>query len=239
MKRILLSTLMVLVLALPVPGALNFNGTTHQVDFGSAASIDDLVTCTFMFIYRPTTVDTTFRYLWRKHTGSAGTSINHNNSDFELDRIYSTTDMFVSSTGDIISANNWYVTFFVDAGAGVAPRIYHALLGSALAEVSYGAQQTPVGTLTTDASATALVGFRDSTSRFIGDIAVVAVWEEVFSLEDCKQQYWRAFPTVNSRVLTHLGFNGTGTQPDWTGSGNSGTVTGTTVTGHAPIPQPF
>ncbi len=238
MKQILLSAFLALALAFPVNSGLNFNAATAQVNFGSAASIDDLATCTFMFIYRPTTVDATFRYLWRKE-GTGTTSINHHDSDLEFERDYSTTPLAASSTGDIISANNWYVTFLVDGGAGVAPRIYHALLGSALAEVSYGGQTTPVGTLTTDAAGSALVGFRDSTRRFIGDIAVVAVWEEVFSLEQCKQQYWRAFTTANSRLLSHLGFNGTGTQADWSGSGNTGAVTAATVTDHAPLPQPF
>ena len=239
MKRFLLSALSSLVLAFPVPGALNFNATTAEVDFGSAASLDDLGPSTWMFIYRPTTVDTTFRYLWRKFISGSGTNINHHDSDLEFSRGYSTTNMVTFSTGDVISANNWYVTFFVDGGAAVAPRIYHAQLGTALAEVSYGTQTTPVGALTTDAAASALVGFRNSTNRFIGDIAVVAVWEEVLSLDQCKQQYWRAFPTANSRLLTHLGFNGTGTQPDWSGNLNTGAVTAATVTDHAPLPQPF
>ena len=219
--------------------ALNFNGTTHQVDFGSAGSLDDLGPCTFMFIYRPTTVDTTFRYLWRKNVGPGGTSINHHDSDLEFIRGYSTTNMIAFSTGDIISAGNWYITFFVDGGVGVAPRIYHAQLGNTLTEPSYAQQDTPVGTLGTDASASALVGLRDSTRRFIGDIAVVSVWEEVLSLDQCKQQYWRAFTTANSRLLTHLGFNGTGTQADWSGNLNTGAVTAATVTDHAPLPQPF
>ena len=238
MKRVLLSALMVLVLAFPVPGALNFNGTTDQVDFGSAASLDDMMPVTFMFIYRPTTLDTTFRYLWWK-LGTGRSYITHHDSDLEFARIYSGTNAFATSTGDILSANNWYVTFLVDGGAAVATRIYHAQLGSALAEVSYGIQDTPTGTLTTDAAGSVLVGFRDSTRRFIGDIAVVAVWEEAFSLDQCIAQYWRVSMTANSQLYSHLGFNGTGTQADWSGKANGGTVTGTTVTSHAPIPQPF
>ena len=93
MKRILLSALLSLTLAFPVPGALNFNATTAEVDFGSAASLDDLAASTYMFIYRPTTVDTTFRYLWRKFQGPGGTNINHHDSDIEFTRVYSTTNM--------------------------------------------------------------------------------------------------------------------------------------------------
>ena len=219
--------------------ALNFNGTTAEVDFGSAASLDDMVPVTLMFIYRPSTVDTTFRYLWRKNVGPGGTNINHHDSDLEFTRNYSTTNMVAFSTGDIISADNWYVSFFVDGGAAVAPHLYHAALGSALAEVSYGTQDTPVGTLGTDASATALVGIRDATRRFIGDIAVVSVWEEALSLGQCKAQYYRVALTANSRLYCHLGYAGTGTQPDWSGNFNSGAVTGATVAPHVPLGPSF
>ena len=238
MKQILLSALLSLTLAFPVPGALNFNATTAEVDFGSAASLDDLGPSTWMFIYRPSTLDATFRYLWRK-SATGATNIEHHDSDIGLSRAYSGTNLSVFSTGDVISAGNWYVSFFIDAGVSVNPRIYHALLGTALAEVSYGSQTAPMGTVTGDAAASVLVGFRDATRRFIGDIAVVAIWEEVLSLDQCKQQYWRAFPTANSRMLTHLGFNGTGTQADWSGNLNTGAVTAATVTDHAPLPQPF
>ena len=239
MKQILLSAFLALALAFPVNSGLNFNATTAEVDFGSAASVDDLGPSTYMFIYRPTTLDATFRYFWRKFQGPGGTNIEHHDSDIGIARIYSTTNMVATSTGDVISAGNWYVSFFVDGGVAVAPRIYHAQLGSALVEVSYAQQDTPVGTLTGDATATVLVGFRDATRRFIGDMAVVAVWEEAFSLDQCKAQYWRAVPTATSVLISQLGFNGTGTQPDWSGNLNTGAVTAATVTDHAPLPQPF
>ena len=220
--------------------ALNFNGTTHQVDFGSAGSLDDLGACTFMFIYRPTTLDTTFRYLWRKFAGPGGTNINHNNSDLEFARVYVTTNLAAISTGNIISASNWYITFFVDGGVGVAPRIYHAQLGNTLTEPSYAQQDTPVGALTTDASATALVGIRDSTRRFVGDIARVAVWDQAFSLKDCRQNYWRFLASPNLHLFCELGYgHGVGSQLDWSGNQNDGTVTGATLIKHPPVLFPI
>jgi hypothetical protein len=33
----------------------------------------------------------------------------------------------------------------------------------------------------------------------------------------------------------HLGANGVGTQPDWSGNANAGTVTGATVSDHVPL----
>ena len=232
-----ISLILLLLLALPCPAALNFNGTTHQVDCGSAASLDDLGPSTWMYVYRPTTLDTTFRYMWRK--AAAGTNINHHDSDLEFTRTYSTTNVDTFSTGDIISANNWYVSFFVDGGAAVAPVIFHAQLGNALAEPSYGTQITPAGTLTSDAADTILIGFRDATRRFVGDIALVVVWEKALSLGEAKDHYHRAHNLLESRLFVPLGFNGTGTQDDWSGDGNTCTVTGATVAEHAPLPQPF
>ena len=218
--------------------ALNFNGTDHQVNFGSNPTLDDLGPSTYMLIYKPTTLDATFRYLYRKFV-SGGTSINHHDSDIECTRVYSGSEMSVVSTGNVISSGNWYISFFVDGGDAVDPHIYHALLGSPLAEVSYGAQDAPSGTLTTDASASVLVGFRDDPRKFIGDISRVAVWEEVCDLAACQRNYWRFLANPNMRLFCELGYgHGTGTQLDLSGNGNDGAVTGAALANHPPMP-PF
>ena len=46
-------------------------------------------------------------------------------------------------------------------------------------------------------------------------------------------------PTTNTLLLSHYGYNGTGTQPDWSGNGHNGTVTGATVADHVPMPPAF
>ena len=216
--------------------ALNFNGIDHQVSFGSPTTLDNLAASTYMFIYKPATLDSTFRYLYRKVVDPGGTNINHHDSDLEFTRGYGITNLVAFSTGDIISSGNCYISFFVDGGASVAPHIYHAQLGSLLTEPSYAQQDTPTGTLDTDASASLLVGFRDSTRRFIGDVSRVAVWAEAFSLADCQMNYWRFLANVNMRLFCELGYgHGTGTQLDWSGNGNDGTVTGAALANHPPI----
>lgn len=207
--------------------SLNFNGATDQVDFGSASSLDDLATATVMFIFRPTTLDATFRYLYRKIDIGAINIVSHDNF-LEFTRVYGTTNLIILSS-TTISINNWYIAFFVDGGAGVAPHLYLAQLGSALAEVSYTTQQTPVGTLTSDAGGSLLVGFRDDPRRFIGDIALISIWTDVLSLNQCSIQYRKPILSVNSKLLCYLGYNGTGSQIDWSGNANNGTVTGTAI----------
>ena len=43
----------------------------------------------------------------------------------------------------------------------------------------------------------------------------------------------------NVKGLYHLGWNGTSTQPDWSGSGNPGTVTSATLADHVPLGPAF
>ena len=217
--------------------ALNFNGATAQVDFGSGSTIDDLATLTIMFVFKATTLDSTFRYLLRKFTvGVGGINVNSHDSILEFTRAYTaqTTNLTaVSST--TISTGTWYIAFFVDGGAAVAPHIYYAAIGNALAEVSYTTQTSPLGTLDTDAAASALVGFRDATRRWVGDISTFAMWAEAMTIGQCREAYYSFYPSANLKVFSHLGYAGTGTQPDWSGHFNTGAVTAATVSPHAPL----
>jgi hypothetical protein len=67
-------------------------------------------------------------------------------------------------------------------------------------------------------------GFIDGTALALADL--VARWERLTN-------------HANSKIFIHLGFAGTGTQPDLSGHGNSGTVTGATVGAHVPLGPMF
>lgn len=205
-----------------------FNGATDQVSYGSAASIDDMDPFTLFFVFRASTLDTTFRYLVRKQP----LNLSLHDSIIECERGYATTSLSaVSST--TISTGIWYALFVVNGGAGVAPHLYLATLGGALAEVSYTTQTTPVGTITTDAANSFVVGFRDATRRFVGDIALAVAWEEVLSIDACRRMLYRPSNTATSRLLSNLGW-GT-TDIDMSGLANNGTPTATTVSNHPPF----
>ena len=61
----------------------------------------------------------------------------------------------------------------------------------------------------------------------------------MLSLAEITQHWMRSQNHANSKVLMHVGYNGTGTQADWSGHGNSGTVTGATVSAHVPLGPQF
>ena len=51
---------------------------------------------------------------------------------------------------------------------------------------------------------------------------------------------WRGIrPVQTLKGWWELGFNGTGTQPDWSGNAYNGTVTGATAAAHVPLDHPF
>ena len=55
------------------------------------------------------------------------------------------------------------------------------------------------------------------------------------ALAEIQRQQFRPHPLASTLVFCMLGYAGTGTQPDWSGNGNNGTVTGATVADHVPL----
>jgi hypothetical protein len=102
---------------------------------------------------------------------------------------------------------------------------------------SYSLQQVGAGTVTDTSVRDFLVGNRDTgVAPHVGSIALVALWDRVMSLDELISQQFRPRVSDGCALFSLLGYNGTGTQPDWSGNGNVGTVTGATVADHAPIP---
>jgi len=102
---------------------------------------------------------------------------------------------------------------------------------------SYTSQNGGEGAQNTDASNSLWVGNNSaSTGQFLeGHVAWLGVWDTNLSVTQLQNLQFKPQITANCVKFTHYGFNGTGTQADWTGIGNDGTVTGATVSAHAPI----
>ena len=79
-------------------------------------------------------------------------------------------------------------------------------------------------------------GFVDA---FVGRIGFFGVWNRAMPLGEIVSHQWCPRKTSGCDALYHLGFNGVAAQPDWSGSGNTGTVTGATVSDHVPLSSPF
>lgn len=131
-------------------------------------------------------------------------------------------------------------TFTTAGGAGEVVNIYLGDLSTVPTECTYGTATDGSGTVTDDSAANLWVGNNPGgTLAWQGRIAGVHFCDRVLTLGEIQRQWMRFDANANSRIISHLGFNGTGTQPDWSGSGNPGTVTGATVANHVPSGAPF
>ena len=226
--------------------SLNFaGGSTDRVDFGSDASLDNMSEFTFMFWAR-WEVFGSLDFLFSKgasddlalHFRFSGIALN----EFAFDRARATTDLFVaqSNTGSHnLQTDTWYCVA-ATAHETNAPHIYSGSLTEIFAEYPYDSQITGSGAFTDDSGSNLIIGNNTGfTQATEGDIAFVQVWDRQLSLAECRANQFRMTPDVDTVAFSHLGYNGTGTQPDWSGNGNSGTVTGAAQSDHVPLGSQF
>jgi len=135
--------------------------------------------------------------------------------------------------------NSWLflVATFDTAGANGDQKLLIGNLTTPPTEPSaYTAQQVGSGTPGETVSPFTFGNNANSTTRvFIGDIAAVSFFNRVLTANEI-YQVWRFNAPLSGRIVqSHYGLLGTGTQPDWSGNGRTGTVTGATVSAHVPL----
>lgn len=130
---------------------------------------------------------------------------------------------------------------FNSAGGDTDQKLLVGDLSTPAAEPSsYTTQRAGSGAASTGGTLSTLVGARFKASRFWpGAIAWGAVWDTALTVAEIQAQQWRSgYPVVqpgNCKLLCHYGANGVSAQPDWSGNGISGTVSGATLTYHVPL----
>ena len=125
---------------------------------------------------------------------------------------------------------------------GVAGHVYTGSLTVSAVERAYGVSVLGTGTQFDDSSNSLVVGNKHAATfnqAFNGRIAFAGIWNRALSLGEIKDQQFYPHKTSGCVLFLHLGFTGTGTQPDWSGNANAGTVTGATVDAHVPLGNPF
>jgi hypothetical protein len=210
----------------------------------TSANLDDLTAVTILMWVYPTAA-TSNRFWFRKDNNPAATNRksarfpaggNLNRVEFVVTR--ATTNASATSATNSVSTNLWqFFAFTYDETDG--PRIFRGTLTSRVVELGYSAGPTVgAGATTTDGS-TLWIGNQQAASpslAFTGRIAAFSyIAKRMTLLELATQQFCFMSAFGDSRVLMQLGYNGTGTQPDWSGNFNSGTVTGATVAPHVPV----
>lgn len=232
--------------------ALTFaGGAADRVDIGAAASLQGLIEFSFLAWINPSALAAT-RFLFGGPWQSASASVLSltvndvsGNMQFQIRR--NTTNGTYTSSSLALTTSAWQCvacTFSDSVGSGKA-HIYKGDLATILAEPTYSANTDGSGTVRTEAGGTYLIGDRNSggaisvNSSFAGSIAVAMFFNRALSLGELKSLQFHPSKLSGCVGYYQLGFDGTSTQPDWSGTGNAGTVTSATQSAHVPLGPMF
>lgn len=226
---------------LPTQGALTFGGaTSDRVNIGSATSLDNMTAITVLCWVYPTTL-TDDRIIVSKYRGASaegwqfglvGTS-----GDLKFYWERAVTDLNYFTTSTPLATNSWRFIAAAINQTGPSANIYSGTLAteSAAATLS-GSSVAGSGAFNSDAARSAMIGNRDATTPnvpFQGRIATVMIVNREMSAGEIKA--WQFRPRIVSGTVGLYHLNGTGTQADWSGNGNAGTVTGASQADHVPL----
>lgn len=228
---------------LPVRPALTFSGSADKLNCGSGSSLDDLNTATVLVWVYPTSLDTAPRRI--AHKGLLGSgfrilSLGTTAGEFRVAVERATVSLTADSTGAPVTTNAWQFLGgqWNTGGGDTDQKLFHGTLTTVVAEVSYSSRTAGSGAPISNASADQIIGNQSNNGNpFPGRIAWMGIWNRVLTLQEIRAQQFRPFckSTDGCVLFVHLGWAGTGTQPDLSGNGNNCTVTGATVADHAPL----
>ncbi len=220
-------------------------GSADRVDIGDGTSIRDLNPFTFIeWIYPVNTGTWAGKPFLQKGRAAGGgsrrvleVSASGNFMRLEVDRSTSDTNYIASNLA--MSNNTWYcVAGTYDSAASPTTHLYQGTLSAVMVEATYSTSTDGSGTLGSDSGQNMRIGndgAASPTSSINARIATVGIFNRVLSLGELID--WQFRPGVRSGCVGfyQLGFNGISTQPDWSGNGNSGTVTTVEVADHVPV----
>lgn len=222
--------------------------TTDRVDCGSASTLDNLAAGAFSvwaWVYR-TSDGANQHVITKDPVGFAGWNLAITNNEAEGQVNFyvarsTTNTSYRSNTSNVLALNTWYfVAATYDDTLTPECRLYIGTLTTPVAEVSgYSASTDGTGTNTSDASANVYIGNlqRANTNPFKGRIASCGIVSGVLTVGQLTDIQWRGRVRTTTLAQWVLGVTGTGTQPDVTGNGNSGSVTGATRGDRPPLPR--
>lgn len=230
--------------------ALDFGGdSTQVVDHGTGSSVNNIATGSVLLsAYMDGVAPAADQRFWAKSTGGGRFFgyIRATSGDLHLERAGSgaaTSCRVTQASLAAFGVSKWlWLLFTWDRTGATAPHIYccDTTGATGLVEASSYVTQTTGGTGAGDDSASAMrVGGNQSGSpgnSLDGKIATFRLFTRVLSLAEADALTREPKLVLANCVLDcHYGFNGTGSQPDWSGNGNTGTVTGATVADHPPV----
>ena len=225
--------------------ALDLDGSGRNIDHGSDASLDDLSSMTAIFWAKwdggGGDIDAS---LMSKDTGGFDPTAIDFNPDFAfVCQIPRATESVVVAglLGNFahLTLGEWMcVAVVIDlAEANADQKILVGNLSNAPEEPSsYDTQAVGSGARESDAGNNLIVGNHPNDWYWQGSVASVRILNVALSeaqIASLHRNIW--FSTADTVCLTNYGFNDTGSQLDFSGQGNHGTVTGATVSDHVPL----
>src|SRR3990172_172462 len=227
--------------------ALKFGAaTSDRVDIGTGASLDTLDPWTYMAWVYPTTITSsrvcgfhkgtsaTTRRRFRIDDSSGNLSVFWQRQGVDLSYVANTLPLTINTWHFIAATGN------TGASAGNIVHIYKGTLTTLAAEVGYSTKTDGDSPPNGDGANNMAIGNSNNTTlAFQGSIACGIYIAGELTLVQIRQWQFNPRKLENARWFCHLGFVGTGAQPDWSGNFKAGTVTGATVAPHVPLRPPF
>ncbi len=149
----------------------------------------------------------------------------------------------ISDSSNVVALNTWtFIAMVYDNAASPKCTVYRGTMGLLVAEVTgYYQNPAPTGSVVSDASANLYVGNlqRSTLYPLLGRIGPCGVFNRALTVGELQQiQFSKRMNRAGGVLVGRAGENGTSTQPDWSGNGNTGTVTSATASDGPPSRHP-
>lgn len=217
--------------------AREFNGTSDLIDCGSDSGIlAGIGPLTFVgWIYADTLGESSVGRVFHKGTSPAGYNLRvvaDGTGAYRFAVDYDGGDLVRTTTSSSVILDAWHHIAVTWDGGAEAADVHIYVNGS---ELSYSTTQDAIGNRVADTGDSFFLGNRgaaDATWKgYLAECAVYNVELTVDEIKAASKLYW---PRVSARIGYWPLFGRQSPEPDWSGNGNHGVLTGTTTVDHPP-----
>lgn len=239
MKKLLAIIVGLLLITTPVQAALTFAITSDRISIGTNAVLDNMDPWTIIVWTKLDNLGDgqTFYQKGLGPTGRQNFSLTDPTGGVGL-RV-SSRRATVDTLADVqvanvpaLAAGKWvFLAGVADLTTSTNNKIFGGDLMTIVQEAAtYRLQTNGLGTQANNSGQTAFVGNNANLNASPkGSYAFIGIWNRGLSLEEIRAQQFFPHVTSGNVLFMFPGFgsaSGLGTQPDWSGKGNAGTVTG-------------
>jgi Concanavalin A-like lectin/glucanases superfamily len=228
--------------------SLEISLDSHDIDFGSGSSIDDLSPFTFLLWYYPTSLGNDKRLLEKGASAERRIMLKTVGSAKGNIRVFllrsGTFVNYITNNAPLSVPSCWHflaVTVNLSNASGGLVRIYAGGLSTQATECSYGTTTDGSGSLDSDAGGTLLIGSNaNHNNAAMGYYSYVGYVGREMSVGEIRAWQWRPGIVAGTTLFAVPGYFGTSSAADLSGFGNHGVATTSgVVRDHVPLGPPF